>query len=497
LRKVIVFFTMLALIAFLAAPSFAYDQTGKLGLSYRFGFHTVAKDPWKLAFMHGAEVKWGVHKNVSIALTGVYGRTKGGILETGATKFTKQDDKDGIKTYRLRNYIMEIGPVINLMPDKEFNVYLTLGAGIGGWTIRNPMDGNKVVETTYKGKTYKLKDQQATLMIGAGFEYFLIEQFSIGAAVRYHIFSSMLSDFKDGDAKELANSDNLDFHKGLFEGGAVLTAYFGSCEDSDKDGVCDKDDKCPDTPAGCIVDENGCPIDTDGDGVCDGRDKCPDTPKCAKVDLNGCPIDTDKDGVWDGCDKCPDTPAGCKVDANGCGIDTDKDGVADCLDKCPDTPSCCKVDANGCPIDSDADGVCDGCDKCPGTPAGLRVDADGCPTDYTIEKELVLNEVQFIVNTWTLTEKAKKSLDEVIKSLAAFPHVNLEVQGHTDMSGRRGWNDTLSQNRAQAVVDYFATKGLDKDRFTANGYSWDKPKYDNKTFEGRVLNRRVELIRQN
>jgi hypothetical protein len=86
--------------------------------------------------MHGAEVKWGVHKYVSIALTGFYGRTKGGILESGATKFTKQDDKDGIKTYRLRNYIMEIGPVINLMPDKEFNVYLTIGAGIGGWSIR-------------------------------------------------------------------------------------------------------------------------------------------------------------------------------------------------------------------------------------------------------------------------------------------------------------------------------------------------------------------------
>ena len=497
MRKVIVFFTMLALIGFMVAPSFAYDQTGKLGLSYRFGFHTVMKDPWKLNFMHGAEVKWGVHKYVSIALTGVYGRTHGGILESGATKFTKQDDKDGIKTYRLRNYIAEIGPVINLFPDKEYNLYLTLGAGIGAWSIKNPMDGNKIVEATYKGKTYKLQDQQATLMIGAGFEYYLIEQFSIGAAVRYHIFSHMLSDFKDGDAKELASSDNLDFHKGLLEVGAVLTAYFGKCEDSDNDGVCDKDDKCPDTPAGCKVDENGCPIDSDGDGVCDGRDKCPDTPKCAKVDLNGCPIDTDKDGVWDGCDKCPDTPAGCKVDANGCGIDTDKDGVADCIDKCPDTPSCCKVDANGCPIDSDGDGVCDGCDKCPGTPAGLRVDADGCPTDFKIEKELVLNEVQFIVNTWTLTEKAKKALDEVTKSLAAFPHVNLEVQGHTDISGRRGWNDTLSQNRAQAVVDYFATKGLDKDRFTAKGYSSDKPKYDNKTFEGRVMNRRVELIRLN
>ncbi|MCX6833297.1 MAG: OmpA family protein [candidate division Zixibacteria bacterium] len=109
----------------------------------------------------------------------------------------------------------------------------------------------------------------------------------------------------------------------------------------------------------------------------------------------------------------------------------------------------------------------------------------------------MLKEVQFIVNTWTLTEKAKKALDEVVKSLAAFPHVNLEVQGHTDISGRHTWNDTLAQNRAQAVVDYFVFKGLDKDRFTAKGYGPDMPKYDNKTFDGRVQNRRVELIRLN
>jgi outer membrane protein OmpA-like peptidoglycan-associated protein len=497
LRKVIVFIMMLALIGSLSVPSLAYDETGKLGLSYRFGFHTVNKDPWKLNFAHGAEVKWGVHKYVAIALSGVYGRTHGGIIESGTLKYVKKDDSNGLKTYRLRNYIAELGPVVNLMPDKNFNVFLTAGAGVGGWTVRDPMNQNKIVTVAYKGKNYDLQDQQFTLMFGGGLEYFLIPEFSIGAGLRYHVFTKVLSDFKDGDAKDLASSTNLDFHKGLLEVTGVLTAYLGKCEDSDADGVCDKDDKCPDTPKGCKVDANGCPIDTDGDGVCDGIDKCPDTPKGCIVDITGCPKDTDGDGVCDGIDKCPDTPKDCKVDAVGCPLDQDHDGVPDCRDKCPDTPSCCKVDVNGCPIDSDNDGVCDGCDKCPGTPAGLKVDADGCPTDYKIEKELVLTEVQFIVNTWTLTDKAKKSLDEVVKSLAAFPHVNLEVQGYTDISGRKTWNDTLSQNRAQAVVDYFVTKGLDRDRFTAKGFGSENPKYDNKTVEGRVKNRRVEMIRLN
>jgi len=60
--------------------------------------------------------------------------------------------------------------------------------------------------------------------------------------------------------------------------------------------------------------------------------------------------DTDGDGVIDKLDQCPDTPAGVKVDEVGCPLDTDKDGVYDYLDKCPDTPIELKVDRDGCPI---------------------------------------------------------------------------------------------------------------------------------------------------
>ncbi|MDJ0805815.1 MAG: OmpA family protein, partial [Gammaproteobacteria bacterium] len=61
-------------------------------------------------------------------------------------------------------------------------------------------------------------------------------------------------------------------------------------------------------------------LDSDGDGVPDSRDKCPDTPKGVEVDENGCPKDADGDGVPDYLDKCPGTPAGTKVDAQGCEI---------------------------------------------------------------------------------------------------------------------------------------------------------------------------------
>ena len=155
----------------------------------------------------------------------------------------------------------------------------------------------------------------------------------------------------------------------------------GGSRDADGDGVSDKNDKCPDTPAGVKVDDAGCPIDTDKDGVADYLDKCPDTPAGVRVDASGCPVDSDRDGVPDYLDKCPNTPTSAKVDATGCAIDTDKDGVPDYLDKCPNTPAGVKVDAAGCPIDTDKDGVPDYLDKCPNTVPGTKVDANGCSID--------------------------------------------------------------------------------------------------------------------
>jgi hypothetical protein len=145
--------------------------------------------------------------------------------------------------------------------------------------------------------------------------------------------------------------------------------------DSDKDGVVNDADACPDTPRGEAVDGRGCPLpkDADGDGVVDASDRCPDTPAGDRVDPDGCtlPKDADADGVVDANDRCADTPAGVAVDPAGCPLDGDKDGVLDASDKCLNTPPGDPVDAVGCslPKDTDGDGVQDRADRCPGTPA--------------------------------------------------------------------------------------------------------------------------------
>ena len=160
-------------------------------------------------------------------------------------------------------------------------------------------------------------------------------------------------------------------------------------KDTDKDGIFDKLDVCPNTPTNVRVDKLGCPMDSDGDGVPDYLDMCPNTPSAAYglIDTLGCPLDTDSDGVYDYLDLCPNTPIEARgyVDANGCTLDSDGDGVPDYLDQCPNTPVEARgyIDERGCPLDSDGDGVYDYIDECPNTPAEAVgfVDERGCELD--------------------------------------------------------------------------------------------------------------------
>ncbi|MGH7741031.1 MAG: OmpA family protein [Candidatus Eiseniibacteriota bacterium] len=285
-------------------------------------------------------------------------------------------------------------------------------------------------------------------------------------------------------------------------GGALEFRMGGKPKDADADGVPDKKDKCPGTPAGAKVDASGCPMDSDGDGVFDGLDKCPGTPKGAKVDAGGCTMDTDGDGVLDGLDKCPDTPKGAKVDVTGCTVDSDGDGVPDGIDQCADTPQGAKVDEKGCPMDTDADGVFDGLDKCPNTPAGAKVDKDGCPIEVTErETELLdtgmirLNNVNFATGKSDLLPEDSATLDVVGQVMEKWPQLQIEIGGHTDNRGSAALNQKLSEARAGAVLKYLLDKfpTLHAEQFTAKGYGLTKPLVPNTNDLNRAKNRRVEF----
>lgn len=232
--------------------------------------------------------------------------------------------------------------------------------------------------------------------------------------------------------------------------------------------------------------------DSDSDGVCDNQDKCPNTPTDCKVDADGCPVDSDRDSVPDCWDKCPNTPAGCKVDKDGCPFDADNDGVVDCLDKCPDTPPRgCLIGKDGCPLDSDKDEVNDCLDKCPDTPPGLKVDKNGCSE----EKLTIRMNVEFDTDKAIVKKQYYNEIKKVADFMKRYPKVTASIDGHTDSTAPDAYNLRLSGERAKSVRLYLIKKfGIEASRLIAKGYGETKPIASNKTKEGRQKNRRVEAV---
>ena len=155
----------------------------------------------------------------------------------------------------------------------------------------------------------------------------------------------------------------------------------------------------------------------------------------------------------------------------------------------------CPQDPNACP-DRDHDGVCDAMDRCPEV-AG-PVEDSGCPHYQKIvvkKDKLELKEkLYFAWNQATLETASYPVLDEVVQALKDNKNFKVQVEGHTDSSGSDDHNQTLSEQRAEAVVDYLAAHGIAKDRLVSKGFSSSVPLDTNSTAAGRENNRRVEFV---
>jgi OOP family OmpA-OmpF porin len=86
-----------------------------------------------------------------------------------------------------------------------------------------------------------------------------------------------------------------------------------------------------------------------------------------------------------------------------------------------------------------------------------------------------------------------KELDQLYQYLNTNLKLSVEIYGHTDNVGTQKRNEELSQQRAKAVAEHLILRGLKKTRITSFGFGSTKPVADNKTKEGRDLNRRVEF----
>jgi outer membrane protein OmpA-like peptidoglycan-associated protein/opacity protein-like surface antigen len=371
----------------------------------------------------------------------------------------------------------ELSAIVDLMPDKRSNPFVSAGLGFTFWEVHDWRDeaseaGEVPEGYDTDGRRSKLRGTNLTAVLGAGLEFFAAENLSFTVGGRYHyMFESDL----DNVGLSVMSPEHVDANASIMEAYVGLTYYLGP-GDCDGDGIIGKKDKCPRKPEDFdgFEDADGCPdVDNDGDGILDVDDACPDDAE----DFDG---EDDEDG-------CPD-------------VDRDGDGILDIDDACPDDPEDIDgfEDADGCPdVDNDGDGIPDVDDACPDDAEDMDEfeDEDGCPEEGAPPLPLPIGPVvvQFDLARAELKGDGRATLDQLVLDLQDWPGLPILVVGHACDLGSSEYNQKLSERRAAVVESYLIEKGISADTITTTGRGEEEPFVRNASEEQRRQNRRAVI----
>lgn len=110
--------------------------------------------------------------------------------------------------------------------------------------------------------------------------------------------------------------------------------------------------------------------------------------------------------------------------------------------------------------------------------------------------KIITYGITFDVGKSVIKPESMGEINRIVKLMQENPDLKFEVQGHTDATGNAAANQTLSEQRAQAIVAKLTELGVSADRLTAVGKGQTTPLADNGTDEGRARNRRVEFVKK-
>jgi outer membrane protein OmpA-like peptidoglycan-associated protein len=125
----------------------------------------------------------------------------------------------------------------------------------------------------------------------------------------------------------------------------------------------------------------------------------------------------------------------------------------------------------------------------------VTADASSIADELSKSGHIALYGIHFETAKATILPDSDTVLAEVAKMLQQNPDVKVSIEGHTDNVGSASANQTLSEKRAQAVVAWLTSHGIEGSRLQAKGWGASKPVDDNATEDGRAKNRRVELVK--
>ena len=202
--------------------------------------------------------------------------------------------------------------------------------------------------------------------------------------------------------------------------------------------------------------------------------------------------DVDGDSVLDRDDKCPDESG--VLENDGCPWpDNDSDGVANKDDTCPEESGA--AENQGCPWpDGDGDDIADKDDACPDE-AGVAAN-NGCPAEPKEIKTMISEGSAVIL--FDAESKTVRDADNVIITnfaalLSKYPYVSITLEGHASSDGSKGYNQKLSEDRANSTKAALEALGVSASRINVIGHGEDKPVMDNNTAKNRAQNRRVNF----
>jgi outer membrane protein OmpA-like peptidoglycan-associated protein len=107
---------------------------------------------------------------------------------------------------------------------------------------------------------------------------------------------------------------------------------------------------------------------------------------------------------------------------------------------------------------------------------------------------IVLKNIFFDPNQFEIKPESGTELNAVVQLMKENPNLHIQINGHTDNSGKAADNKVLSENRAKAVTNYLISKGIAQGRLSFKGFGDTQPVAGNTSPEGRAKNRRTELF---
>lgn len=515
------------LLVMLTFATTLFAQYWESGVQFNPAYTANEFDKFKLSYVVRGLTRYYLDENMNLEIGMGVGQYKG--IDFHNSYYTTT-----IVPLDLRfNYLLSIGETVA--------PYAYAGLGALYYNVNTPS-----ISHLYQWPIREVEQDGVTLLIpgGLGLLIKLSPDWSLDLSAGFNYsLTDNLNYYKDGSPKDAY------FNVGL----GVIYGHQWADKDADNDGLMDKEEKelgtdplNPDSDGDGLNDfdevrkytTNPLLTDTDKDGLNDYDEifKFKTNPLLADTDgdtltdgdevNNYKTIPTIKDSDGDGLD---DNEEILTYKTNPVKADTDGDNLVDGAevktyktdplnadtdkDKLTDGEEVEKTKTNPLVADTDSDTLLDGDEVNVYKTNPLKADTDGGSVNDNIEitkgtdpndpkddvikvgVPMILEGINFNTGSADITPESEASLQKVLKTLMAYPDLEVSINGYTDNVGSRAANIKLSQRRANSVKDWLVKNGVNPKRLTAKGYGPDNPIAPNDTPENKLKNRRIEFVR--